>query len=195
MKPAISTPRASVAATISAATIAAILAAGVPARAQTPLITLPSVPWFVGQNVPPNILLTLDDSGSMTVAYAPDAFAWIGAAHVAFKSNLNPMYYNPAITYTPPRDASDVPYTTTFTAARRNGFDASRGTVNLSTSYRPETMYSPNLTAGSLVNHCRPGTTDISAGVCRFLNVAPSANTGAYWWTYNAGTAGCPANP
>ncbi len=189
-------PRARTVAAISAAAIAAVLAAAVPARAQVPLITLPSVPWFVGQNVPPNILLTLDDSGSMAWAYAPDSFSSVvGVHHVAFKSNLNPMYYNPEVTYDAPTNASGVPYVTSYTAALRNGFDASRGTVNLSTGYRPEHTYTPNTTAGSLANHCRGGTPDISGSVCRFLNVAPGTATGAYWWTYNAGTAGCPAAP
>jgi type IV pilus assembly protein PilY1 len=158
--------------------------------AATPLITLPAVPWFIGQNVAPNILLTLDDSGSMALAYAPDSFA--SGSSLAFKSNLNPMYYNPTVTYSAPLDANDNPYPTSYTAARRNGFDQSRGLVNLQTSYRPERTYGPASIAPSLdyASHCAS-----SVGNCPGVNVPTAANTEAYWWTYKPNGGSCPDVP
>jgi type IV pilus assembly protein PilY1 len=156
--------------------------------AATPLITLPNVPWFIGQNVAPNILLTLDDSGSMELAYAPDSFA--NSASLAFKSTLNPMYYNPAVTYVAPPDAVDTPYPTSYTAARRNGFDDSRGLVNLQTSYRPEVNYDPKNTGTSFAWHCNS-----SSGNCPGVNVPTTSNTEAYWWVYTPNGGTCPNKP
>jgi type IV pilus assembly protein PilY1 len=156
--------------------------------AATPLITLPSVPWFIGQNVAPNILLTLDDSGSMAWAHAPDGFKAVENAP-AYKSNLNPMYYNPAVTYIAPPDAVDTPYPTSYTAARRNGFDASRGLVNLQTSYRPESEYNPKSTNTNYADHCT------LAGNCPGVGVAKDAVTEAYWWVYTPNGGTCPNTP
>ncbi|RPH44800.1 MAG: hypothetical protein EHM87_08880, partial [Burkholderiales bacterium] len=157
-----------------------------------PLLVLPNVPWFIGQNVAPNILLTLDDSGSMTETYSPDAFSsQPGSASIAYKSNLNPMYYNASVNYIAPPDENNVPYTTSYTAARRNGFDASRGTVNLQTSYRPEHNYNPKNTApDNYANHCS------ASGNCPGVGVPRGSQTEAYWWTYTPdGTATCPNDP
>jgi type IV pilus assembly protein PilY1 len=178
-----------------AATAAAVLLSLTPAAGQAQLLTLPPVPWFVGKSAPPNILLTLDDSGSMAWAYTPDDFDnVVGTAHVAMKSNLNPLYYNPALEYPAPPDSAGLPYPTSFTAARRNGFDASRGTLDLSVRYRPEQQYNPTSTGYWRVDHCRAA--DTVGGTCPGLNVAPSVETGAYWWTYiPTGNATCPNNP
>ena len=153
--------------------------------AATPLITLPGVPWFVGQNVPPNILLTLDDSGSMASAYTPDSFP---TTSVAFRSQLNPMYYNATVTYTAPPDANGNPYPTSYTAARRNGFDSTRGLVNLQTSYLPGISYGPTSTSS-------PGTHCSTGGICPGVGVTATTPTEAYWWTYTPNGGTCPAVP
>jgi type IV pilus assembly protein PilY1 len=91
--------------------------------------------------VKPNILFTLDDSGSMSWSYMPDEVGypssnWSGA--VGYRSHLcNKIYYNPALTYLPAKttagvDASDV----SFTAAPYNGFVSGSSPVNLSTSFQ-----------------------------------------------------------
>lgn len=96
--------------------------------------------------VPPNLILTLDDSSSMDRAYVPDSIPGGGSTRRYNSADYNPMYYNPAVTYRiPPSFNSDgtqaTAFTTSFTAARRNGFNSSRGTVNLSTSYRSTYTY------------------------------------------------------
>ncbi len=55
--------------------------------------------------VKPNILFVLDDSGSMDWEYMPDRWA-TGAARPATSSHVcNSIYYNPAVTYAPPKNA------------------------------------------------------------------------------------------
>lgn len=189
-------PRACLIACWVAALTAALTVTLAPptARAASPLLTLPPVPWFIGQNVAPNILLTLDDSGSMAWAYAPDSFnSNPGPASIAFKSDLNPMYYKASVTYLAPPDSNGVAYPTSYTAARLNGFDASRGTVNLQTAYRPQQGFNPS---GGLspVNHCTPAF--VIGGNCPGVGVPTSTATQAYWWTYKPGSSpSCPAEP
>ncbi|MEI7445064.1 MAG: hypothetical protein WCK28_09260, partial [Burkholderiales bacterium] len=188
-------PRAGIAGLLVATLVLGAVPA--PARAQTtaPPLTLPNIPWFIGQNVPPNILLTIDDSGSMAWAVTPDAA--VSATYwntIAFKSNLNPMYYNDAVDYVAPPDANDVPYTTSYTAARRNGFDATRGTVNLSNAYLADNSYDPRNTSSSRANHC-PNATGTGATPCPGVNVVANVATEAYWWTYVPSGTTCPANP
>jgi type IV pilus assembly protein PilY1 len=158
--------------------------------AATPLITLPAVPWFIGQNVAPNVLLTLDDSVSMEWAYAPDTFDNSpGTAVIAFKSNLNPMYYNATVDYVAPPDAVGNPYPTSYTAARRNGFDSTRGVVNMQTSYRPEYEYRPRNTSANLADHCP------NSGNCPGVGVPKGTATEAYWWEYKPNGGTCPNTP
>ena len=53
--------------------------------------------------VKPNILFILDDSGSMGYAYLPDwAGNYSGTAKLYNNPKFNGIYYDPAVTYTPP---------------------------------------------------------------------------------------------
>ncbi|HMN82365.1 MAG TPA: PilC/PilY family type IV pilus protein [Burkholderiaceae bacterium] len=176
-----------------------------------PYLDLPNVPFYVGQSVPPNIMLTLDDSGSMMWAYVPDNFgglysvwstgtAGVGSQIVAFKSSLNGLYYNPSVTYSPPVDANGIPYSTSFAQAWLNGFAQGQGSVNLAADYRPTQFYdSSRLNQygfGSylMTAHCsnaeRLGSA--SAGyTCPGVGVGQNTPTRAYYWTYNV-SATCP---
>lgn len=103
-------------------------------------------PLSLTVGVPPNLVLTLDDSGSMARAYVPDSIPGGSTSRRYRSAAYNPMYYNPAVTYRiPPRfkldGTEDTPHSTSFTSARRNGFNSARGTVNLSTSYRATSTY------------------------------------------------------
>ncbi|MEN6585230.1 MAG: PilC/PilY family type IV pilus protein [Sulfuricella sp.] len=123
-------------------------------------LTLSDYPLFLTGSVEPNIVLTLDDSGSMAWAYVPDALL-ADAATKRFKSTYyNAMYYDPTIVYTPPPmyngggctiDPATNPATcyanATFTAAPINGYDATRGTVNLSSNYKAVREYNPSSTS------------------------------------------------
>lgn len=106
-------------------------------------------PLILNETVAPNLILTLDDSGSMRWAFVPDSISGIGATRRAKSTDFNPMYYNPSVTYRIPTrydsngNVSATPYSTSFTAAYNNGFNTGRGSVNLSNSYRVTWTYDP----------------------------------------------------
>ena len=115
--------------------------------------TISNTPLFLPQPVDPNIVFTLDDSGSMRWAYAPDSLCADYATRRAKSAHYNPLYYNPHVRYEPAIDftpgSSSTPgtytnYLTSFTAARVNGFDPTRGSVDLSTNFRPTWAYDPS---------------------------------------------------
>ena len=113
-------------------------------------IALADTPLFLGGHLAPNLVLTLDDSLSMPWAYVPDDIAAEANTRRFKSAYFNALYYDPAITYTPPPkyngntctlDASN-PATcypnVSFTAAPINGFDATRGhTQGASTACNP----------------------------------------------------------
>lgn len=128
--------------------------------------------------VKPNILFTLDDSGSMNWEFMPDGLAW-GADNrnkVGFRNNqCNLVYYNPNTAYVVPKTStgSDVNSgtPTTFTAAYYDGFysydSSSSTTTNLSTSFK---AYNDDLGYGYGSDTAQP----------------------AYYWTYLGATTLAP---
>jgi type IV pilus assembly protein PilY1 len=114
--------------------------------ASSPLVTSSTV------SVLPNIMFVLDDSGSMLWTHMPDNaadFAGTSSGGTCSttsttnpcefgyrSSQCNGVYYDPAITYDPPVTATGTPYpNSSFTAAWKNGYNTSAGTVNLSTAF------------------------------------------------------------
>lgn len=77
--------------------------------------------------VKPNIMFTLDNSGSMSDVSVPDALgAQVGQN--CFKNHIaNPLYFNPNVTYEPPKHHDGVNTTTlpnaVFNSARWDGFN------------------------------------------------------------------------
>ena len=96
-------------------------------------------PLILVDSVAPNLIVTLDDSGSMWRAQVPDN---LGGRHDRRGKSAawNALYYDPAITYQIPRgldtNGSTVTFNTSFTQAWHNGFDTSQGSVDLSQSYK-----------------------------------------------------------
>jgi type IV pilus assembly protein PilY1 len=123
----------------------------------TPL-NLSDIPLFVTVALPPNVVLTLDDSLSMPSSAVPDSIEGNQATNRFKSAYYNSLYYNPNITYTPPpkydgttcnltSNPSTCHPNVSFTAAPLNGFAASRGTpVNLSNNYWATASYSPQNT-------------------------------------------------
>jgi type IV pilus assembly protein PilY1 len=132
------------------AVLAALFAPGLdgwrPAHANaTPISTQPIfITPASTDEVKPNILLVLDDSGSMRWAHMPDPaedFARsseAGNKRYGFVSNhCNGIYYNPKITYTAPVKADGTSYPdSSFTAAPMDGYVTGSSTVNLSSKFR-----------------------------------------------------------
>lgn len=97
-------------------------------------------PLSLTVGVPPNMALTLDDSGSMRWAFAPDAVNGIHATRRAKSSDFNPLYFNPSITYDAPivfnTSGAEQQLSTSYTAALLNGYKSSYGNINLSNNYK-----------------------------------------------------------
>ncbi len=103
------------------------------------------VPLFLSNQVDPNLILTLDDSGSMRRAYVPELCG--DSSDCAALDNRwaksaqgNGLYYNPQVTYSAPVGAERKTLTTQFDAAWRNGYYRAspfNQTVNLSSNYLP----------------------------------------------------------
>lgn len=108
--------------------------------------TVSQSPLSLTVGVPPNLILTLDESGSMSWGFVPDSVE----GSVISGSNItrlyaapafNPMYYNPNTQYTIPPffdvNGDEVQLSTSFTSAPINGFRPNDGTLNLADYYRP----------------------------------------------------------
>lgn len=130
------------------AVLTAVFAPGLhgwlPAEGATPVSTQPI---FISPSpttqVKPNIMMVLDDSGSMAWDYMPDVVSNFdvngsGSKLYGFPSSqCNGVYYNPNITYIAPVDYTGTSYgNSTFTNAAKDGYNLSSGYVNLSTSFK-----------------------------------------------------------
>jgi len=177
-----------------------IITVGSSATLAAPL-NLSKVPLFINSQVEPNFVLTFDDSGSMELSFVPDeaddgsapitAFTplypdsnplttagdlintscWWRDVNWVYSSTANPMYYNPAVTYEPPKraDGTTLP-NSVITAAWEDGIDNSLGTEtttrNLTNNYRAtwgasfnNPQYIFHATAANPVStQCDPGT-------------------------------------
>src|SRR5690554_5432881 len=94
------------------------------------------VPPSVAEGVPPNMIFTLDESGSMSWSFVPDRstnkssvyYNKIGDYNTRRMraANTNPMAYNPHVIYTIPptfaQNGSEITLSTSFTNAPLNGF-------------------------------------------------------------------------
>lgn len=124
------------------------------AASPTGPIGLATTPLATSTNslVDPNVLLVLDNSGSMDWDHMPDD-ADDGGSAVPFQfgyfggrsSQCNQVYFDPTLTYTPPLKADGTYYAdSTFTSAKVNGFDTSGSpaTTNLNNNFKALTTSS-----------------------------------------------------
>ncbi|MBI5936491.1 MAG: pilus assembly protein PilY [Betaproteobacteria bacterium] len=147
-------------------------------------VTISDNPLFIPTPLAPNIILTLDDSGSMGWGYAPDSIGDTSGERATrrFKSaTFNPVHYNPSISYDPGVNSDGTTRSTSFTAAKTNGFYdyGSNNTVDLSTAYRPVYDFEPSTNTNSHAAHPSADFADTSA------------NVAAYYYVFNSGLAGC----
>ncbi|HUN92260.1 MAG TPA: PilC/PilY family type IV pilus protein [Burkholderiaceae bacterium] len=239
----------------TACAVALLLQAAQSAHAQTTPAPLPvsNVPLNLSPPLPPNLFLTVDDSGSMAWGHIPDtlyqnlttstsapgtaeplatgqsgsgaggpgcgkicggqgqlgtcATIACGAARGYKSAALNPLYYDPTLTYVIPPDATGTPLATSFAAAYNDGFNPqTSGTLNLATQYRPTSTYFPGSTPAA---PWAPGSNQ--AGLCPnssnflcndwaqhnfadlgALGVKTSADpTYAYYYNYVPSNSGC----
>lgn len=149
-----------------------------------PPASLAQVPQFLPTPPAPNLVVTLDDSGSMTQAFAPDEM-YVDAGTRRFKSAaFNPLYYDPNVVYAPPVDANGVALPTSFSSAWINGFDPTRGEVDLRSGYRPTMEYVPSATTQIFAAHAAADLAALGIG----SQNDPSA---AYYYRFNPSLSGC----
>lgn len=138
-------------------------------------VDLSDSPLYVLQGVDPNIILTLDDSGSMYWSFMPDGIFGQFATDRAKSHVFNKMYYNPAVRYDPPVDEDGNSIgDASFTAAWLDGYHkAATCTSDLSANFLPTWYYG---------NNCD--------GVSAFLEYS-SGPEPAYYYVFDSGNAGC----
>jgi type IV pilus assembly protein PilY1 len=120
------------------------VAAGAPARAD--ILSLATVPLFLGAAIEPNIMFTLDDSGSMYWSYMPDEISADNNDKRGLAYRRNRLAYNPYLTYQVPLDATGTAFpNASFSAAWDDGYRAFQGlstcTLDLGGAYRPTWYY------------------------------------------------------
>lgn len=120
-------------------------------------LELADKPLFLPAPVEPNVVLTLDDSGSMKSAYAipsPTGSSFLGGWRYDKSAHYNPYYYNPKLTYLPAKNAKGEQLSpcadpssveACFKSAYLNGFAPENGAVDLSRHYRPTWEYDPSV--------------------------------------------------
>lgn len=143
-------------------------------------LDLSNVPLDVQEGVEPNILLTFDDSGSMTWSYLPDGIANEYNDERGASSSYNRLYYNPQIRYTPGVDENGASLgNSNFTAAWTNGYSQSACVKNLSNEYRASWEYG---------NNC-----DSNSGTREFHTAVPSSDYSgeAYYYTFDPTNTSC----
>lgn len=98
-------------------------------------VGLDQSPLIIQKPVPPNLVLMLDDSGSMNSDYMPD---WNYLKNrrnndAIINAENNGVYYNPTVEYTPPRYADGTSYIsyTDITSVKTDGFDTTSASINL----------------------------------------------------------------
>ncbi len=130
---------------LSGALCASVLSASMSVQANTQQ-EVSQVPLNLSEGVPPNMIFTLDESGSMSWGYTPDSLSGYFSTKRILSTTFNSQYYNPDIVYKipPAFDKNGVEYelTTSFEKAYHNGFipgdtaNHSSGYLNLTNSYR-----------------------------------------------------------
>jgi type IV pilus assembly protein PilY1 len=125
------------------------VATSAPTFAQFP--NLPVAPLSLQGIGDPNIIVTIDDSGSMNWDAVPDNR--VGSqTRRRLASKWNPITYNPFYVYEAPYDPVLLDGTriaTSFTSALINGFHSTGGTENLSNNYQSHWEFRVGVAAGS----------------------------------------------
>jgi len=111
------------------ALLAAVAISLLPAQSAMAAVTIDQQPLIIQKSLPPNIVLMLDDSGSMAWDYMPDwGYLTSTSGDAPNSSDINGVYYNPKVLYTPPATAaggSYPSYSGTFPMAPEDGFNPS----------------------------------------------------------------------
>jgi type IV pilus assembly protein PilY1 len=182
----------------SSATVVAaalLLSASVASAATTDIATDP-LARSQSTNVKPNVMLIVDDSGSMGWRHMPD---YVNDTNVDkprcgnatcssttttgvegnppwYAAGFNRLYYDPQVTYSPAVDATGASlpsYGAPWTAVPVNAYETSSGTINLASKY-PELVYCKNANDDPSSANCRRNGIDTANPF--LYNTASAAN-------------------
>ena len=160
---------------------ATLLATGIPQAVRAAPLALADAPLFLLDRVEPNILLTFDDSGSMSWAYLPDEIgrdAAIQNGPRGCSSTVNRVYYDPNVTYTAGVDEfGNSLGNASFTAAWEDGYNRGAGTRNLATDY--QVTWNPVISTFF-------GPRRVSCGTAAGIGPQP-----AFFFQYDPAATGC----
>jgi type IV pilus assembly protein PilY1 len=153
-----------------------------------------------------NIVLTIDDSGSMQWAYVPDGMSSNIGTRRFNAGTFNALAYNPKIYYPPPVKidntgktvalytcfspsvaCASAPTGTTATGAFADGFNTAAGWVDLATSYQPTASYTPG-SSSTNQNFSRPVSQDLPT-ICAPASTCSGA--AAYYYVYDITQTNC----
>lgn len=140
--------------------------------------------------VKPNVMLILDDSGSMDRDYMPDDRTSSGGRCFGY-FGYNRIFYNPNVTYALPRkaDGSEFP-NISFTAAHADGFNPTSTTVDLS---KLRNLSTPQLDRNDrdskfyysvYTKSGTPGCKDSDYSLVTQLNADAAKQNYANWYSY-----------
>lgn len=182
-------------------TLSAAIAAAVcfnTAIAHAAALDISQSPLMLVDSVSPNLIFTLDDSGSMEWAFAPDGLSdrnyevngiticpdnsnGCRNTRRAKSSDFNPIYYNPDNVYIPPKKADGSEYSTSFDSAPWNGFTGD-SKINLASSYRP-VWHNDWTSSTRYARH--PASSGFGSGN------SLDSGTHAYYYVYNENLNNC----
>lgn len=173
--------------------LCALLIGTLPMQVQAQLVDISAFPMSKTSTaaVRANMMFIMDDSGSMDWDFLPN-----DQVGYCFGFNrINRMFYNPALTYTPPTNADGTPFLdASFSAARTNGYSATSSTVNLSTLVNlttdpvvvgpSTTKYYYSTPIDPTITPCSSSTTNsVRWAVTTVLPLAQQVNY-ANWYSY-----------
>lgn len=159
--------------------------------------------------IPPNIVLLLDDSGSMQWNYMPDSGYLNYSGTYLINAANNRVYYNPTIEYKAPPKADGVspyPDITDITDAPLDGFDTSLGRDNITRhagtqrGYGNSFNFYHSVTTGSGRNqvtryYFRFAVGPVSSSQTVYYVAPPGQTCGTLTNCYDASHSGSPIAP
>jgi type IV pilus assembly protein PilY1 len=154
-------------------------------------IALPNAPLAVSSKVKPNVLYTLDNSGSMaweTVTGYDGTGEYRGGnadTNAFYANSYNQIYYDPAVTYTPAVTWQNISMgNAPKTAANNNPFIAGQGTIDLTPTCVGATDSATDTT--NIVNKKGVviGTTTVDAPLPTSANCAAGTTRAKYAYYY-----------
>jgi type IV pilus assembly protein PilY1 len=151
-------------------------------------VALATKPLVIPAPLAPNVVLTVEEAGTMRRGVPPHSpnisdtpHGSVEAKRYHYSSHYNPLYYNPDISYKVPAG-----YSTSFDAARKNGYDMELGTVILGNSYRPTYSYDPVDKTYVFGKHPKK---DVDSG--KFTSESQSNNVRAYYYRFKKDDPHC----